>query len=486
MHSQCITRRLLLFMAPARLAASLFLAMSWVLPAIPLLAAPGSPAAENLPARGLYEAARSERFLDGKIRAARRLANLRSPDSFTLLATLLDDDHYWNRAAAAEGLLTLADPAADRLLLPKFLDDHMIRDRIAAGFMAAMSRVLPLLREGYAGREDTGDRNRILVVVASSGDPRGEAWLKEIIDHPPSDERVFAFQCLTRHYSGNNLAYIQGFLADPELKEPAMVFLLESDRRDSLPFFRQTLAGPPDPRVAALCYRAVQQWGDAALRQSTFLQALADEDELRLQGALLAFPDVRSREIREGLCAVVRRARLQPTRVMAGDQLARYDTSAVVPTLVALLGETYAPREKTIADLFGTAITAGFFALLSDGAQMSEKSGFDAWRKRLAQSLRRLTGAEIGPDHDRWLEWAVLRGYTVEGQNILQFLFAASPARRALAVEHASRLLGFTGREAFLGARPALAGAAEPALLLALAGELLARGLLKDEPGGTH
>jgi|GEM_PF-1671990 len=432
-------------------------------------------------ARQLYEAVRKASFGNEKDALASRLGRLGTPESRQLLKQLLEDDHYWNREAAARAFLEFPSAESDGWLLEKLIDDHMIRDVIMAGFRKACQRTFPLLKSAYRRQTDEKAREWLLKTLAECQSPESEAILKEVVADAAASDRDTAFRLLIEHFPAGNAAYIKGFAGDPALRLPALEFLLQADLRENLPLFEALLRGDTDPPAHLLACQAVMKWAAPPRRAELFLLALRDGKETRVQGALLTFRGVRSPELAQQLERLVRQAQLAHTKVLAAVQLGDYPQDDVIPSLVLALREEFPEQEKSFIDYFGTAITAGLYSILSDAGHSMDKKAFAARQGVIAENLSKRAGLKMGPDYRKWLEWAVLRGLSVDGTNLIQFLYSGHPDLRRRAVEAACRLLGSKGRSDFLAWHAELANQSESALLLELTRALLEKGVLRDE-----
>jgi hypothetical protein len=151
----------------------------------------------------------------------------------------------------------------------------------------------------------------------------------------------------------------------------------------------------------------------------------------------------------------------------------------LVPALIAVLSETFHEAEgaPTVIKLF----FFGAIDAIEAWDRYKSKGAFETSLKKIGDALTARTGASLGVSHDAWLEWALERGYTVEGQNLVERLFSGFPERRRRAQDAGARLAGFAGRDDFIQKTPALAAAKEGDVSLELARRLLAKGLPDDE-----
>lgn len=427
----------------------------------------------------LFNSLMKEPFIPEKRKIAAELGRLGTPDAKAKLLTLLRDPSSWNRAAAVRGLFALPDASAGPELLDRMLTDHMIDDDIAAGFTSAMGAYYNVLAARYRSSAEQKSRERIIEVIGASKTDRGEAFLKGIIEDGGSADRESAFKNLAINYPTRNYQYIKSRRDTAVFRLHALTCMVEHGSPEELPVFRDVIEKREEARYRLIAFRAVNRWGDDALRHRVFLDALRERDENLAQGGMLVFTGVRSDAVMKELCRIVKKGTFQMTRMAAAMRLTEYASPEVIPPLVIMLRESYIQRERGGADIFATVITFGIASVFDDLSQKRQRTSFDSNKAEIARHLAKITGADFGPSYAQWYEWAILNGHTVRGENIIQHLFSGYRSRREKAVDQAIRLLGYSSGRDFYSTNGSFASDTE--LSLALAKMLIARGFLKNE-----
>ena len=425
-------------------------------------------------------------FLSEKRELAVRLGRLRTPAARQALMELLEDKSYWNRGAAVAGLFELADAGVGKILAERMLEDHMIDSEIEKGFQTHMQLYYRTLVELYEAPIVKSKRERLLKLICSSKAPPGEQFVKGVIEDAGSENRELAFQCLVENYPKNNYGYVKKRAEDALFRKHALAYLYVNGERAELPLFLEIIRGKSKDnekeRIAHLlvAYKAVNKWGDSALKETIFLEGLQNKNEMAAQSALLVFKKTQSPAITGELFRLVKQGEYQQTRMLAALRLADVRSKAVVPYLILALNERFQPAERGAIDYIAGVLTLGISAILSDIHQRSRQGSFNARKTRIAKALASITGAANGTSYRAWRDWAVYNGYTVNGRNIIQYLFSGYPAVRARALDAAAGLLGYRTLAEFKKKHPDVAGD-NARLSLLLAQLLLKEGYQADE-----
>ncbi|HPV43690.1 MAG TPA: HEAT repeat domain-containing protein [Spirochaetota bacterium] len=442
-----------------------------------IAAAPGAMAGDR--EDRLYNSIMKEAFIPEKSRIAEELGRLGTADAKAKLLGLLGNQSYWNRTAAVRGLFALPDSSAGPALLKRMLSDHMIDDEIAAGFRTHLRGYYEFLTAEYRKMPDQKSRDRIIDIISSSKTPLGEAFLKSIIDDEGSGDRENAFKSLAACYPSGNYQYIKGRRDIPLFRVHALTHIVDRGTPDELAIFRAILDKREEVKYRLIAYKAVNKWGDDAYRHRVFMESLREGDENLVQGGIMVFTGVRSDAVKTELCRVVKKGKFQMTRMEAALKLRDYTSPDVVPPLIMILKEDYIQRERGGADIFATIITFGISSVFDDISRKHQRRSFDNNKLEIVGHLKRITGADNGPYYGNWYEWAILNGYTIRGDNIIQKLFSGYRPMREKAVESAIRLLGHSSTREFFARNGSFTSDTE--LSLALAKMLIARGFLKEE-----
>jgi hypothetical protein len=182
------------------------------------------------------------------------------------------------------------------------------------------------------------------------------------------------------------------------------------------------------------------------------------------------------------LCRLTRQADQQDTRIIAASSLAGYKNKAAVPYLISVLKEVYSEtREPLGIKLLSTIFTFGISSILESISADMSRNEFNAQLEDIASGLSGLTGADYGVSYQDWLDWGVYHGYTVDGINIIQYLFHGNVSKREKAYTAAYSLLGFRDKTAYFKKYPGDKTRADKELALRLAALLLEKGYLIDE-----
>lgn len=427
----------------------------------------------------LYNAVLGASFTDEKSRAAEQLARLGTPDAKAKLLKLLEDKSSWNREAAARGLALIGSADAGRALFDRMLTDHMINDAIRTAFVRNIGLHYDYLTGVYSGSADKKSREAVIGIIGASKTPRGEAFLKSIIEDRNSEDRSVAFEHLVRSYPSNNYRYIKSYRDTVQLRFHALAYLADNGTAEDLPIFQSVIGLKEEPKNMLVAYKGINRLGDDQLRHRVFLEALGSGDDSLARGAMYIFTGVRSDGVMASLIRVVRKSGTQSTRMTALSRLREYTSPDVIPPLVMGLDERFIQRERGGSDIFATIITIGIASVFDDLYEKQRKKTFETSRKEIAAHLKKITGVDNGTSYDKWSEWAIGNGYSINGTNLIQHLFSGYRATRERAAESAIKLLGYLSAREFYARNGSFRSDSE--LSLALAKMLIDKGYLKEE-----
>ncbi len=455
----------------------------WITAAlIAALCAAAPPAAAGTVEDALVEQIRATESPWDKDQLAVQLARRGTPDARDALLGLLEDPDAYNRAAAVDGLVLLQDDAVTEALLDRLETDWEIAYDIEDGLRAHTADHFDGMALRY-GRSANAETRALLVdILGRSGDPRAADFLKTVIEDRHAADRVVALQLLSEVYPRGNLEYVRGWLDDPALRPVVLRHLVREGTSADLPVFLELIETERDPETLLLCYDAVDRWGSSEQRREVYADALVGGSEGLAYGAMLTFDGVYSEAIEQALIDWTRRGTGVELRLSAAGQLGRYGDEDVIPVLIAALDESYQPPPETPfwSGVFGV-LTVGILPIFEGIARRWDARDFEARKAEVAAGLTRLTGQHLGTDYEAWREWAVFEGYTVDGANLIQYLYSAYPETRERATRSACRVLGYRNVQGYYQQHPELAGQDESVLLVALTGELLENGVLVDE-----
>jgi hypothetical protein len=436
------------------------------------------------PARGPQEtrqAVLDAGFLDDKVSLGRVLGRDRSVAAREALLQLLADDHYWNRLAGVEGLLVRAEPETDRVLLERMAQDHMVAAEIQRGLVSRATKHPQVLREAHAAAREPGTRRAILDVLGSCPDAGTAAYLQGIVSRRDHPDREAALRALGEQGGAGARATVLAYLEDRALRPHVLAYLLRHGSAADLPTFLKVLDRREPTANALVSYAAVSRWGDAQTVQRVLTEALASPEDAQVRGAITTLDQARGEPLVAPLCRVVQRGVTQDTRLAAAGLLARLGSRASVPCLVSALKERYQPGGVAPVDVIPAIITVGLSTLFQGLSERWNEDHFQARRQVVLGALRALTGQDHGEHYERWLDWAVAQGHTVDDVNLVQRLFSPRPSARLSASQAALRLLGHRTAREFANAQGLGPVPEGPALNLALARALVEKGYLVDQ-----
>jgi len=455
---------------------------TWIIAALVAVLCCAAPALAQTRAETLDGKIRAEEYLYEKQIKARELARLGTDEARLLLLTLLTDEDYDNRAAAVAGLALLQDDEVTAALVAALETDYAIGFEVESALREHTGNHFDGLALHYGRTGNEVSRQQIVDILGRSSDPRAADFLKTVVDDRTSRDREAALTLLSENHPRGNHEYIRGWIDDPELQYVVLAHLVRDGTSADLPVFLELMETERDPSTLLLCYDAVDRWGSTEQKRETYLGALQGTDESLAYGAMLTFSGVYTQEIEDELCDWTRRAGSVEMAFTAADQLGRYGDEDVIPSLIAVLDVQYQPLPETPfwSGVFGV-LTVGILPIFEGIARRWDAREFEARKADVAAGLTRLTGQHLGTDYEAWREWAVFEGYTIDGANLIQYLYSSYPETRERAVRSSCRVLGYRNLQGYYQKHPALAGKDESVLLVALTEELLQNGLLVDE-----
>jgi hypothetical protein len=427
----------------------------------------------------LYNTVLAASFTDEKSRAAEELARLGTPDARAKLLKLLDDRSSWNREAAARGLVLIGSADVTRALFDRMLADHMIDDAIRAAFVRTIDLHYDHLAGLYSGNADKKSREAVIGIIAASKTGRGEAFLKSIIEDRNSADRALAFEQLVRSYPADNYRYIKSYRDTVPLRFHALAYLADNGTADDLAIFRSVIERKEEPKNMLVAYKGINRLGDEPMKHRVFLEALNSGDETLAQGAMYIFTGVRSESVMAALIRVVKKSGSQSSRMTALSRRREYTSPEAIPPLVMGLDEHFIHHERGGGDIFATIITIGIASVFDDLYEKQRKKTFESSKKEIAAHLKKITGVDNGTSYEKWSEWAINNGYSINGVNIVQHLFSGYRVTRERAAESAMKLLGYLSAREFYARNGSFRSDSE--LSLALARMLIEKGYLKEE-----
>ncbi|MBL8991907.1 MAG: HEAT repeat domain-containing protein [Spirochaetia bacterium] len=437
--------------------------------------------AADSPTEAIYQKILQTGGLNDKISLGKKLGLLQTPEARAALIRLMEEDHYWDRIAALNGLAFYKDAEVLRLLARK-LDDHMVSDNIEALAPRSPEDFSPYLCEVYPGLTVATKQADLIKLIGQMKTQSASNFLAKLIEGPKDSMRVNALKALVENFPGNvNLA--RSKVRDPELRDACLSLLVELGNKDDLPVFLGMLDGREAGGTArVLAYQAVSRWGDEALKLKTCLAALKETDGALIQGALLTFKSLTNDQVFGEVCRLTRQGPTSKIRLLAAENLCNTPRPESWPYLISTLKETYVPERQTgYMDIFISVVTVGISSVFEKLNASYSKNEFEARKSRILDALKKQTRAYPGATYEDWRDWAVEKGMTVDGVNLIQALWNADPSRRDSAVLAAIRILGYQDLSGFLKSRANQPALTDTELRLELARLLEKKGVLKDD-----
>ena len=274
-------------------------------------------------------------------------------------------------------------------------------------------------------------------------------------------------------------SFIKGQLDDKQLRIYSLLYVVDRGRKEDYEIFQKIIFNanaPNEERILAV--KAAMLWGTEVAKKEVYLFILQKANEIVVAPSIIIFENVKSDEIREELCRVSKKSQSQITRSNASYALTVYDTTQIIPYLIPALNEEFLYEKLSGLDVLTGIMSLGTTALAKGLPLLQTKAEFDNRKIKIAESLKKLTNADNGTSFTKWFDWAVYNGYTVNGVNLIHYLFSGYPEKRKLAIESAVRALGYTDPREFYTQNE---NRTQIEIVILLAEELLKSGIQQDE-----
>ncbi|MEK6795594.1 MAG: hypothetical protein AABZ39_12515, partial [Spirochaetota bacterium] len=385
-----------------------------------------------------------------------------------------------NRLAAVAGLSYYRDARTVRLLAEKLADDFMIDDAILPIAQKYPDVYAPELISVYRSMSDAGKRRGLIGHIASLRTPVSSNFITSVVQDASDTNRAEALRELIKYYPAE-IGTARALVNDASLGDTALSILLKNGTSNDIPSFLAAFSDRARSSAAKiLACQAVMRWGDDALKARIIGAAITSPDNTLVGGALLCVKGYTNASLYPSLSRIVRIGETSGIRLLSAEVLSDYDTPETWPLLITSLKEEYSEVRTPLAlDVFVSAITLGITSIFDKISASASRSEFNARKERINAALRRKTGENLS-GYRAWREWAVLRGMTVDGANMLQMLWSADPELRGKALAAAIRFLGYADRDAFVRSLQKKPND-ETEMRTALAAALEKRGVLTDE-----
>jgi hypothetical protein len=397
------------------------------------------------------------------------------------LLKLLEDPSYWNRTAAVYGLFEMPDNSVLNMLTEKMFSDHMISSDIEEKFKMNIAVHGKFLMNKYSEIQDKSSRDKLIELISQTKIPEGAQFLKNIILDKNSLNRENAFKMLIKNYKGN-YSFAKNLLTDKEVNEYALYCILEEGSAEDLSLFKEILKNSDEARLKLIAYQGIYKWAPIETKKEVYLGSLNEKDEALIRGGIYVFKNIFDNKIKERLIILVKKAEYQETRISAAEQLCEYKSAETAPYIIPVFKERYIEeKSNSIIDFFSAMFTLGFSTLFDNLSRKMNRENFEKRINNINTSLQKITGAYLPPSYDKWFNWAIYSGYSVDGYNIIQYLFSSYKVDRLKAIDYSVKLLEYKDKKDFLIKNKITEQINDKELSLIIAKLLIEKGFLKDE-----
>ena len=318
----------------------------------------------------------------------------------------------------------------------------------------------------------------LIDLISYSKNQSGEKFLKDIVVNKTSEDRTFGFKKYIQDYKVDS-NFIKSQLDDKQLRLYSLTYVVDRGKKEDYEIFQKIIFdanAPTEERILAA--KAAMLWATEVAKKEIYLFILQKGNEVLVAPSIIIFENVKSDEIREELCRVSKKSQSQITRSNASYALIVYDTTLIIPYLIPALGEEFLYEKLTGLDVLTGLMSLGTTALAKGLPLLQTKEEFENRKVKIAETLKKLTNVDNGTSFTKWFDWAIYNGYSVNGVNLIQYLFSGYPDKRKLAMESAIRALGFSNPEDFYSQNK---DRSQMEIIILLAEELLKSGIQQDE-----
>ncbi|MBL0263968.1 MAG: hypothetical protein IPQ05_08855 [Leptospiraceae bacterium] len=370
------------------------------------------------------------------------------------------------------------DKSITESALWKTLKDPMLREKAIVEIKKDIQKYVDVVIKLYNKGLDKEDREMLIDLISYSKNQSGEKFLKDVIVNKSSEDRTFSFKKYMQDYKVDS-SFIKGQLDDKQLRIYSLLYVVDRGRKEDYEIFQKIIFNanaPNEERILAV--KAAMLWGTEVAKKEVYLFILQKANEIVVAPSIIIFENVKSDEIREELCRVSKKSQSQITRSNASYALTVYDTTQIIPYLIPALNEEFLYEKLSGLDVLTGIMSLGTTALAKGLPLLQTKAEFDNRKIKIAEALKKLTNVDNGTSFTKWFDWAVYNGYTVNGVNLIHYLFSGYPEKRKLAIESAVRALGYTDPREFYTQNE---NRTQIEIVILLAEELLKSGIQQDE-----
>lgn len=370
------------------------------------------------------------------------------------------------------------DKSITESALWKTLKDPTLREKAVVEIKKDIQKYVDVVIKLYNKGMDKEDREMLIDLISYSKNQSGEKFLKDVIGNKSSEDRTFSFKKYMQDYRVDS-SFIKSQLDDKQLRIYSLLYVVDRGRKEDYEIFQKIIFNanaPNEERILAV--KAAMLWGTEVAKKEVYLFILQKANEVVVAPSIIIFENVKSDEIREELCRVSKKSQSQITRSNASYALTVYDTTQIIPYLIPALNEEFLYEKLSGLDVLTGIMSLGTTALAKGLPLLQTKAEFDNRKIKIAEALKKLTNVDNGTSFTKWFDWAVYNGYTVNGVNLIHYLFSGYPEKRKLAMDSAVRALGYSDIKEFYAQNE---NRSQMEIVILLAEELLKSGIQQDE-----
>ncbi len=370
------------------------------------------------------------------------------------------------------------DKSITESTLWKTLKDPTLREKAIVEIKKDIQKYVDVIIKLYNKGLDKDDREMLIDLISYSKNQSGEKFLRDVIVNKSSEDRTFSFKKYMQDYKVD-ASFIKSHLDDKQLRLYSLMYIVDRGKKEDYEVFQKILLNgnaPMEERILAV--KATMLWATEVAKKEAYLFILQKANEVVVAPAIIIFENVKSDEIREELCRVSKKSQSQITRSNASYALTVYDTTQVIPYLIQALSEEFLYEKLTGLDVLTGLMSLGTTALAKGLPLLQTKAEFDNRKIKIAEALKKLTKVDNGTSFSKWFDWAVYNGYTVNGVNLIHYLFSGYPEKRKLAMDSTVKALGYSDPKEFYSQNESRS---QMEIVILLAEELLKSGVQQDE-----
>ncbi len=370
------------------------------------------------------------------------------------------------------------DKSITESALWKTLKDPTLREKAIVEIKKDIQKYVDVIIKLYNKGLDKDDREMLIDLISYSKNQSGEKFLKENVANKSSEDRVFSLKKYMQDYKVDS-SFIKSQLGDKQLRLYSLLYVVDRGKKEDYEIFQKIIFdanAPSEERILAV--KAAMLWATEVAKKEAYLYILQKANEVVVAPAIIIFENVKSDEIREELCRVSKKSQSQITRSNASYALTVYETNQVIPYLIPALAEEFLYEKLTGLDVLTGLMSLGTTALAKGLPLLQTKAEFDNRKIKIAEALKKLTKVDNGISFSKWFDWAVYNGYTVNGVNLIHYLFSGYPEKRKLAMDSAVKALGYSDPKEFYSQNE---NRSQMEIVILLAEELLKSGIQQDE-----